>query len=78
MAKKKCKAALDARKDVLTWKDEYFVFCFYVRAGVTQEFCALIFSIADGSVSDIFYAWMYLIDAALCEMFPCLSRSQML
>jgi len=27
---KKCKEALDARKDGLTWKDEYLVFCFYV------------------------------------------------
>jgi len=48
------KAALDTRKDGLTWKDEYLVYCFYVQAGVTREFCSSIFDIADGSVSEVF------------------------
>jgi hypothetical protein len=67
---KKCKAALDARKDGLTWKDEYLVYCLYVQAGMTQEFCSSIFDIADGSVSEIFMLerilWMLLF--ATCSL----------
>ena len=48
------KAALDTRKDGLTWKDEYSVYCIYVWAGMTPEFCSSIFDIADGSVSEVF------------------------
>ena len=60
------------------WKDEYLVFCLYVRSDVTQKFCASIFGIGVGNVSDIFYSWAHILDSAFCEIFPRPSSSQMI
>jgi hypothetical protein len=47
-----------ARKEGgLTWKDDYFAYCIYVRAGTTQEFAAALVAISVGRMSDIFHEW---------------------
>ena len=37
-----------AMKGLMTWKDDYFAFCLYVRAGTTQSFAASIVGISVG------------------------------
>jgi len=65
-------------KNVINWKDKYLVFCLYVRSRVTQKFCASVFGIGMGNVSDVFYLWAHIMDSAMCEIFPRPTCSQML
>ena len=67
-----------AMKGSMTWKDDYFAFCLYVRAGTTQSFAASIVGISVGRMSDVFHEWAQVLDTALCQMFPRPSRRQML
>ena len=61
-----------------TWKDDYLMFCIYVRAGATQDFTASICGVSKGRMSDIFHEWAVVLDTALAELFPRPTRSQML
>ena len=50
-----------------TLKDNYPVFCIYVRAGTTQIFAACLCGISAGCMSDIFHEWAQILNDALQE-----------
>ena len=65
-------------KSDMTWKDDYLMWSIYTRGGVSQEFAAGLFGVSSGRMSDVFHEWSNVMDAALKEMFPMPTRSQML
>ena len=62
----------------LTWKDDYLLFCIYVRAGTMQRFASTLGGIEVGRMSNTFHEWTHVLDDALQEMCPRPTCSQML
>jgi hypothetical protein len=67
-----------AKKEGMTWKDDFLAWCIYVRAGTTMEFAAAVVAISIGRMSDIFHEWNNVLDESLQLMFPAPTRSQTL
>ena len=59
-----------AMKVGMSWKDDYLVFCIYVRADTKQSYDASLVVISESQMSNIFHEWAQILDSALCEMVP--------
>jgi hypothetical protein len=60
------------------WKDDYLVFCLYVRCGLTLAAAGSLCGVEVGRTSDIVHEWSQVLDDALQEWFPQPTRRQML